>query len=130
MALSKIDHVGVMVADLEKSLAFYTEVVGLELRSRFPHANGALQLAFLGAPGSGGTEIELIQGYNAGLPAEGKTHHFAVTVDDVEAEYARLKRLGVPFVDGFGEIDVLPNGHRFFFVHGPDGEWIEFFQRE
>ncbi|OXS58410.1 glyoxalase/bleomycin resistance/dioxygenase family protein [Cohnella sp. CIP 111063] len=129
MATKRIDHVGVMVKDLETTIRFYTEIVGLEVKSRVAHTNGVLQLAFLGAGGSDETEIELIQGYNDQLPAEGKVHHFAVTVDDVEAEHERIKSLNIPFVPGFEEITALPNGHRYFFIHGPDKEWIEFFQR-
>ncbi|MFC4304465.1 VOC family protein [Cohnella boryungensis] len=129
MAVKRIDHVGVMVSDMDQTIRFYTEIVGLEVKSRFTHTNGLLQLAFLGTPGAEGTEIELIQGYNAQLPTEGKIHHFAITVDDIEAEYERLKELHIEFVDGFDQITALPNGHRYFFFHGPDREWIEFFQR-
>ena len=104
-------------------------MVGLKLKSRFMHTNGVLELAFLGFGDSYETEVELIQGYNDNLPNEGKVHHFAVTVDDIEAEYERIKKLNVPFVSPFDVITTLPNGHRYFFVYGPDNEWIEFFQR-
>lgn len=129
MATKRIDHVGVIVKDLDTTIRFYTEIVGLEVKSRFTHTNGVLQLAFLGSAGSEETEIELIQGYNDQLPIEGKVHHFAVTVDDLEAEYERVKGLNADFVAGFDEITTLPNGHRYFFIHGPEREWIEFFQR-
>jgi len=118
------------VKDLDTSIRFYTEVVGFTVKSRLTHTNGVLQLAFLGFGGSDETEIELIQGYNDNLPNEGKVHHFAVTVDDIEAEYERIKNLdGVSFVPGFDTITTLPNGHRYFFIYGPENEWIEFFQR-
>lgn len=129
MAGKRIDHVGIVVKDLDASIRFYTEVVGLEVKSRFTHTNGVLQLAFLGFGGSGETEVELIQGYNDNLPTEGKVHHVAFTVDDIEAEYERVKRLGVSFIPGFDTITALPNGHRYFFVYGPENEWVEFFQR-
>ncbi|REJ12450.1 MAG: glyoxalase/bleomycin resistance/dioxygenase family protein [Paenibacillaceae bacterium] len=129
MAGKRIDHVGVMVKDLDASIRFYTEVVGLEVKSRFTHTNGVLQLAFLGFGGSDGTEVELIQGYNDSLPTEGKVHHIAFNVDDIEAEYARIKQLDVSFIPGFDTITTLPNGHRYFFIYGPENEWIEFFQR-
>lgn len=125
----RIDHVGVVVRDLEKTIRFYTEFVGLEVKSRFTHTNGVLQLAFLGFAGSAETEIELIQNYSDSLPPEGTVHHFAVTVDDIEAEYDRLKRLNATFVEGHETITTLPNGHRYFFIYGPENEWIEFFQR-
>jgi len=125
----RIDHVGVMVKDLDTSIRFYTEVVGFTVKSRLTHTNGVLQLAFLGFTDDDESEIELIQGYNDHLPNEGKVHHVAVTVDDIEAEYERIKQLSVPFVPGFDTITTLPNGHRYFFIYGPDQEWIEFFQR-
>jgi lactoylglutathione lyase len=125
----RIDHIGVVVKDLDATIRFYTEVVGLTVKSRFTHTNGVLQLAFLGFADSEETEIELIQGYNDNLPNEGKVHHFAVTVDDIEAEYERIKQLNVPFIPGFDTITTLPNGHRYFFIYGPENEFIEFFQR-
>jgi lactoylglutathione lyase len=71
--------------------------------------------------------LELIQGYNDNLPEEGKVHHFAVTVDNIDDEFERIKGLDVKLIDA--EITTLPNGYRYFFVHGPEGEWVEFFQR-
>lgn len=126
MARKKIEHVGVMVSNMEASIAFYKEVVGLELKGTLDHTNGVIKLAFLGFGESGETEVELIQGYNGTLPIEGKVHHIAFTVDDVEAEFARIQSMPVKLIDQ--EITTLPNGARYFFFHGPDGEWIEFFQ--
>ncbi|MCM3267414.1 VOC family protein [Paenibacillus elgii] len=126
MARKKIEHVGIMVRDIDTSVRFYKDVVGLELKDKLVHTNGIVTLAFLGFNESGETELELIQGYNDGLPAEGKVHHVAFTVDDIEEEFARIKELDVRLIDQ--EITTLPNGSRYFFFHGPDGEWVEFFQ--
>ncbi|MNZ39464.1 Lactoylglutathione lyase [compost metagenome] len=123
----RIDHIGVMVKDIEASIQFYTDVLGFELKGRTPHTNGVIELAFLGFGHSDETELELIQGYNDSLPVEGKVHHFAVRVEDVETEFKRLKQLDVQFVDQ--EITTLPNGYRYFFVEGLDGERVELFQR-
>jgi lactoylglutathione lyase len=127
MARKKIEHVGIMVADLNQSIRFYREVVGLVLKDTLLHSNGVIQLAFLGFDVSGETELELIHGYNDKLPQEGKVHHIAFTVDNVEEEFERITSLQyVRLIDS--EIITLPNGSRYFFFHGPDGEWIEFFQ--
>ncbi|MFF2481192.1 VOC family protein [Paenibacillus sp. NPDC058071] len=123
----RVDHVGVQVTDLEASIRFYTEIVGLTLKARVPHSNGVIQLAFLGFGGDNETEIELIQGYSDSLPAEGKVHHFAINVPDIEAEFARIKTTEAELIDQ--EITTLPNGYRYFFIYGPEKEWIEFFQR-
>lgn len=118
-----------MVKDLDASIAFYEEVVGLRLKGKLMHTNGVIQLAFLGFDAAGETELELIQGYNDGLPQEGKVHHVAFAVDDIEEEFRRIRQLtDVIMIDQ--EITTLPNGARYFFFHGPDGEWLEMFQTD
>ncbi|BFT69284.1 MULTISPECIES: VOC family protein [Paenibacillus] len=126
MAVLKMEHVGVMVANLEASIRFYEEVIGLKHKGTLLHTNGVIRLAFLGFEALNETEVELIEGYNASLPQEGKVHHLAFTVDDVEAEFTRIQGLDVQQVDE--EITTLPNGSRYFFFNGLDGERIEFFQ--
>ncbi|MEW9671098.1 VOC family protein [Ammoniphilus sp. 3BR4] len=126
MAVKKLEHVGVMVKDMEASIAFYKEVLGMELLGKAEHPDPNIKLAFLGFKDAKETELELIQGYNDQLPQEGKVHHIAFTVDNIEEEVQRLKQLGVAFIDK--EITTLPNGSRYMFFYGPDGEWIELFQ--
>jgi len=128
LAVKRVDHIGVVVKDLEKSIAFYQDVLDLKLKERMTHTNGVIELAFLGYEESDETEIELIQGYSDTLPSEATIHHFAITVDDIEEEYARIKSLdNTELIDK--EIVTLPNGYRYFYVYGPEKEWIEFFQR-
>lgn len=127
MAKKRIDHVGMVVKDFEKAIEFYQTIVGFELKGKITHTNGIFQLAFLGFGNSDETELEIIHGYNDNLPSEGKVHHFAVNVDNLEEEYERVSKLGAQFVDP--EIVTLPNGYRYFFIFGPEGEWVEFFQR-
>ncbi|SFI98099.1 VOC family protein [Thermoflavimicrobium dichotomicum] len=124
MAIKKIEHVGVMVKDIEASIRFYQEVLGMKLLYRMPNEN--LQLAFLGFQDSNETELELIQGYNDQLPAEGKVHHLAFTVDNIEKEIERLKQHDIQWIDE--EVTILPNGSKYIFFYGPDGEWIELFE--
>lgn len=126
MAVKKLEHVGLMVKDLKASIAFYTKVMGMEYRGNLVHTNPAITLAFLGFAGSTETELELICGFNSDLPAQGKVHHIAFTVDNLEEEIQRLKQLDVTFIDT--EITTLPNGSRYIFFHGPDGEWLELFE--
>ncbi|OXM87679.1 VOC family protein [Paenibacillus rigui] len=126
MAVRRMEHVGVMVKQIEPSAAFYEKVLGLELKEIIPHTNGVIRLAFLGFRNQDETEMELVEGYNDSLPNEGKVHHLAFTVDDIEEEWERIRGLAVTFVDS--EITTLPNGSRYFFIEGPDGERIELFQ--
>lgn len=127
MTIQKIEHVGIMVNDIEASISFYTKVLGLKHLRTMPHSNGIITLAFLAYPHSNETVIELIQGYNTALPAEGKVHHLAFTVSDIEAEFERIKQLPeVKLKDE--ELTVLPDGSRYFFFYGPDGEFLELFE--
>ncbi|QGQ97332.1 VOC family protein [Paenibacillus psychroresistens] len=126
MTKRKIDHVGIMVNDMDSSIKFYTEVAGLEVKDRNVHANG-LEVVFLGYGFEDETEIELIHGFKDQLPSEGKVHHVALSVSDIQLEWDRVKQIGVEFIDQ--EIATMPNGIRYFFIYGPEKEWIEFFQR-
>lgn len=126
MAVRKIEHVGIMVSALDKSIAFYEQTVGLAHLETITHTNGVIRLAFLSFPGSPDTEVELIEGFDGQLAAAGRVHHVAFNVDDIEAEFVRIRALGVDSLDE--QITSLPNGSRYFFFNGPDGEALEFFQ--
>lgn len=127
MGISKMEHVGIQVKNLEETIDFYTKVLGLELLQKERHPNPNLRIAFLGFKQTDETLIELIEGYNPDLPAEGKVHHIAFTVDNIEEEIARVHQHNVTFVDE--TITTLPSGSRYVFFYGPDGEWIELFER-
>lgn len=124
--IKRIEHAGIMVKNLEESISFYTDIIGFQLLGRLDHPNGQIKIAFIGTEDAEGTQIELLEGYNNSLPAEGKVHHLALKVEGLESEVARLKEAGVRFIDK--EITTLPNGSRYMFFEGPDGEWLELFE--
>ncbi|GGE76414.1 VOC family protein [Priestia taiwanensis] len=126
MAIRRLEHTGIMVKDIEASIHFYTNVLGLELQKTFIHTNEVIKLAFLKFKDSAHTDIELIEGYNDSLPKEGVVHHLAFTVDQLEEEIERFKRLNVEFIDEAPT--TLPNGSKYIFFKGPDGEWLELFE--
>ncbi|MFL0555361.1 VOC family protein [Paenibacillus barengoltzii] len=127
MGIRKIEHVGIRVSALEDSIEFYERVIGMKLLSTIGEVGDPLRLAFLTFPGQESVEIELINlPEGEELPNEGKVHHIAFTASDIEEEYSRISKLGLSGLDP--EIRSLPNGSRFFFFNGPDGERIEFFQ--
>ncbi len=126
MAVSKLEHVGIQVKNMDTTIEFYTKVIGLELLEKQGHPDPNLQIAFLGFKNTNETLVELIEGYNPNLPAEGKVHHIAFTVDNIEEEIKRVKQHNVTFVDE--TITTLPNGAKYVFFYGPDGEWIELFE--
>ncbi len=127
--LEELNTSDLWLRNLETSIAFYEEVVGLQLIKRMGHPNPDLKLAFLGVEESRETILELIEGYNSSLPAEGKVHHICFKVDSLEDEIERIQKHGVTFLLG-EEIETLPDGTRYIFFAGPDGEWIEFFETE
>jgi lactoylglutathione lyase len=124
LAIKGFEHVGVQVKDIEKSIEFYQSVVGLQLIDRFLHTDNKMKLAFLGIGGS--IIVELIEGYNSDLPEEGKVHHVAFKVSGIEGEKERLRQLEADFI--YEDITALPNGAKYLFFKGPDGEWIEYFE--
>ena len=125
MAVIGFEHVGIQVATIEKSIKFYQDVVGLTLIDQFLHTDGDKKLAFLGLNDE--IIVEFIEGYNPNLPVEGKVHHIAFKVENIEDEQKRLEEAGVEWISK--DITVLPNGAKYIFFRGPDQEWIEFFEK-
>ncbi|WP_100407319.1 VOC family protein [Bacillus solitudinis] len=125
MAVQKIEHVGIMVADIETSIAFYKDVIGLDVFDRLDLENG-VTLGFLGFANAQETVVELVGIKDGSFAEEGRVHHIAFTVEDIETEIERLKELNVTFVNE--SISTLPNGSNYIFFYGPDQERIEFFE--
>ena|SRR5690554_313609 len=124
--IKKFEHIGVMVKDLDVSIKFYTEVLGMKLVDRI-QVNEELELGFISFPGSDEVQIELINRGHDEKSSEGKVDHIAFTVSDIEAEAERLKKLDVRLIDEAPR--EFLEGIKIFFFYGPDGERLEFFQR-
>lgn len=123
--IHKLEHVGVRVNDMDASIRFYTEVLGLRLVKRAALEDG-VELGFLSFPGSDNVEIELIGRGSDGLSDSGKVHHIAFTVSDIEDEIARLKSHGVQMIHETPQ--TILDGAKLAFFFGPDGERLELFQ--
>ena len=138
------DHTGITVSNLERSLAFWHDVLGFELSHR-AHQKGELAEQITGVPGAEiliavvkapGHKIELLE-YRA--PVDRKhfrprtcdvgSVHIALIVDDLDAVLARIASSGWK---GAGKPQTLtagPNaGKRVIYVRDPDGTTIEFMQ--
>ena len=110
-------HVTISVSDLEQSLRFYNELVGLPIKRRF--ASPGTEIVFLG---DGGADIELIHHENNGALSIGKDISIGFAVESVEAKLAELRAAGVEATN-----IISPNPHvRFFFVSDPSGVRIQF----
>lgn len=140
-----VDHTGFTVSDLEKSLAFWRDVLGFELSHR-PHQTGSLASEITGVPGAEisiavlkgyGHKIELLQ-YDA--PADRKQLklrpcdvgfvHVALLVDNLEPLLATISRSGWKAAGQPQTLVAGPNaGKRVVYVRDPDGTTIEFMER-
>jgi len=125
MAIKKFEHVGVMVKDLETSLEFYQNILGLDLLDQF-NASPEVVLAFLGDKNSGQVYIELVSGRTDDSADDGKVNHIAFTVDNIDEEVDRLRSLNVAFFQD--EILEIKGKSRYIFFKGPDGEKLELFE--
>jgi glyoxylase I family protein len=112
----------VYVADIERSVAFYCDVLGLREQTRFSFGDEAL--VFLAA---GNGWIELI--HAPGAPRiSGLVDHLALRVDDLDALLARLRAARVRLLDE-APLEVPQIAARIAFVLGPDGERVELIER-
>ncbi|WP_042460469.1 VOC family protein [Neobacillus dielmonensis] len=120
-----MEHVGIMVKDMDESLAFYQNILGLQLRSR-EWLNDTVELAFLFFPEQPSVEVELLLG--GPVESEGIVNHLAFTVKNMEAELERLKEAGVKLVDEEPR-SILNNTVKIAFFQGPNGEKLELVER-
>ncbi len=116
-------HTMVRVTNLDASLHFYCDALGLELLSRRDFPSGRYTLAFLAAPGDSQAQVELTHNWDPEDYSGGRNFgHLAYLVDDIYAKCAQLQRHGV---------DILrpPRDGYMAFVRSPDGISIELLQR-
>jgi catechol 2,3-dioxygenase-like lactoylglutathione lyase family enzyme len=122
--VQSLDHVTIVVRDLERSRKFYVDGLGMRQVSRpgFSFDGRWFQ--------AGATQIHLIleheQSGPAGRPAElGRTsraHHFAFLVDDAHAAEKRLEEMGYELIS---RTKARPDGAAQVFVSDPDGHIVE-----
>lgn len=123
--IRKLEHVGILAEDLDRSIQFYTELLGLKLVERV-RLNEKAELAFLSFPGQEDVQVELIGRDPAGMPQEGLVNHLAFTVDDIEAVIGKLRSHGVDISDEWPR--TILDGRKIAFFDGPSGEKLELFQ--
>lgn len=144
--LRGVHHAGVTVANLDRSLAFYRDLLGLEVfavAERTDETIGAicgypgarLKLGFLGVPGDT-ARVELLEYLEPnGEAVGGETHrpgsgHVCFRVEDIDADFQRIAAAGfTPRSAAPVTITEGPNaGARAFYVRDPDGYTVELFQ--
>lgn len=141
--ITGLDHVALVVADIEAMTAFYRDVCGLtvrvgrELQNAFAarvlgYEDAHIHVVLLGAA-SDTTRLELIEYVT---PVGGDGHgpknalgagHVCFNVDDLEAAYRQLRGAGVRFVASpTSEITASGQTHSVCYAQDPEGNWLEF----
>lgn len=124
MHVTKLLHTRYRLNDLEKSVAFYKDVLGLEETRRHKSPRGS-ELVFLKAPQSEEL-IELCHFPSSGpVEVQEDLTHLAFEVDSLEAFGEHLKSLGIAWSDG---PTMKPDGTGFAFIDAPEGYEIEIMQ--
>jgi len=113
----------VRVTDLDASLRFYRDALGLVELRRNDYPQGRYTLVFLAAPGDESAQVELTFNWDPEAYGGGRNFgHLAYAVDDIYATCRRLRDQGVT-------INRPPRDGRMAFVRSPDQISIELLQR-
>ncbi len=116
-------HTMVRVTDVDASLRFYRDALGLQELSRRDYPQGRFTLVFLAAPGDEHAQVELTHNWDPESYGGGRNFgHLAYEVDDIYAACRRLMEHGTT-------INRPPRDGRMAFVRSPDGISIELLQR-
>lgn len=125
MIVHKLHHVRYRLNDLDASVKFYKEVLGLEEVRRHRSPRGS-ELAFLKTPGTE-TLIELCYYPSSGpVQVQPDLTHLGFEVESLEQFGKHLESLGLKFSDG---PHMKENGGGFAFIDAPEGYEIELIQR-
>jgi len=121
--IQKIEHVTIIVTDMDRSIAFYNNVFGFEVRTR--GTNPRREMAFLYLPQDRDLEIELIRDL---VPGEtyaeiGIVNHLAFRVQDIDKAIAACREQGIALLSE-GPSPTLDGGKMILF-HGPDKELLQ-----
>jgi len=122
--VKQLSHVGVSTSDIERSLKWYTEILGLDEAFRLHSPDGELRIIYLQL--SPTTFVELF----VGGPRQQKPPnvHFAIEVTDIETAVADLLPRLPPESIRKREITTGRDGSKIFNFFDPDGNRIEYMQ--
>ncbi len=132
----RIDHVAIVVRDLEASLRFYRDTLGISPSRVLDFPSEGVKIAFLPMGGPGGSQIELLEPTD---PASGAArflekrgeglHHICLEVSDIACALEELRAAGTPVLDATPRPTAEGRG---IFIHpkGASGVLLELVQRE
>ena len=133
--LKRIDHVAIIVRNIEQALIFYRDVLGITASEIKEVPTEQVRIAFLPLGGPGGSEIELIEPTTPGsslmrfLERRGEgLHHIALEVEDITTALQEMQEKGASILDK--QPRVAAEG-RAIFVHpkGTNGVLLELLEK-
>lgn len=117
--VKRIDHIGILVDDLDQPLSFWRDALGLELTHTTDVPAEMAEIAFLPV---GDSEVELVHpttndsGLAKFLEKRGPgIHHICLEVDDIDGMLSQLKAKGVNLINE--DARTAANGKRYAFIH-------------
>lgn len=118
-SVKRIDHIAILVDDLEHTLSFWRDALGMQVTHLMDVPAEAAQIAFLPI---GGSEIELVRpttedsGLAKYLEKRGPgMHHVCLEVDDIEGMLAQLKEKGIQLINEQPRRSA--DGRKYAFIH-------------
>lgn len=131
----RIDHVAIIVHNIEQALAFYQDTLGIRPSEIKEVPTEQVRIAFLPLGGPGGSEIELVEpitpdsSLSRFLEKRGQgLHHICLEVENIDAALAEMREKGVPVLDKQPRIAA---GGRAIFIHpkGTNGVLLELLEK-
>ena len=126
----RILHTMLRVGDLDKSIAFYTDVLGMKLLRRNDYPDGKFTLAFVGFQDEAdGAVLELTYNWGVDHYDSGNAYgHIAIEVEDASKACEQVRQRGGKVIREAGPMQ--GSGTILAFIKDPDGYQIEFIQRK
>ncbi|HUY77962.1 MAG TPA: methylmalonyl-CoA epimerase [Ktedonobacterales bacterium] len=133
--VKRIDHVAIVVRDMEAALGFYRDMLGIAPSQVIDFPSEGVKIAFLPLGGPGGSEIELLEptssqtGVVRFLERQGGgLHHICFETPDIETTLAELRAAGALLLDETPRATAEGRG---IFLHpkGTGGVLLEIIQR-
>jgi glyoxylase I family protein len=121
--LKGVDHVDLLVSNMDRAIEFYTEKLGLKI-NHDGRPDGARKHTFLGDATGAFLALEEQPGFRVEGSRKQMLGHLAFAVDDVEAACAELSRRGVAITGERTDEDAKAKSYYF---NGPDGIRLEIF---
>jgi len=130
--VKRIDHIAILVDDMEKTLGFWSQALGMEVSDIQDVPTEAAQIAFLP---TGGSEIELVRpttddsGLAKYLEKRGPgMHHVCLEVDDIAGMLQQLEGQGIQLIND--QPRTAADGRKYAFIHpkSTNGVLVELYE--